>query len=172
VSVTDGTFCSVQFGRSTFGFIYDGIPRGLFDILLIALAVYRFAVHAIETRRMIGKQKVNKYMILLLEHSIVYFFLNFAYEALPIGMLIPSIPVLYALLVTLYTNSVPFMIYPRLVLNMKGDRAASGGFHVGNAGSGYPRVHGHSKSLSVPVTDSTGEYELPEGTTSGTSQKV
>jgi len=167
-----GTICASQGGRSGFGPIYDGIPRGLFDILLIALAVYRFTVHSIEARRIMGRQKINTYMRLLLEHSVLYFFLNFAYEALAMGTLMPSPPTLYLFFVALYMGCVPFMIYPRLVLSMKGYRAASGGFHVGNDGSGYPRAHGHSKSLSVPVTDSTGEYELPEGTTSGTSQKV
>lgn len=72
---------------------------------------------------------------------------------------------LYTLLVTLYANSVPFMIYPRLVLSMRGFREASNGLHVSNEGSGYPRSHGHPKLPSVPVTDS-GEYELSEETSS------
>lgn len=75
VPIIGGTFCNVQPGRSEIPTVYDGIPRGVFDILLLVLAIYRFAVNAIETRRMMGRQKVNKYMTLLLEHSIVYFFL-------------------------------------------------------------------------------------------------
>ena len=65
---------------------------------------------------------------------------------------------LYQSIATLYMHSVPFVIYPRLVLNMKDSRAPSDALHVGSEGSGYyPRSHGHSKSLSIPVTDSTGE---------------
>ena len=67
--------CTSQGGRSAIVSVYDGIPRGLFDILLMALAVYRFVIHCIEARRMIGRQKINKYMRLLLEHSVLYFFL-------------------------------------------------------------------------------------------------
>ncbi|KAI9457566.1 hypothetical protein HD554DRAFT_1771359 [Boletus coccyginus] len=160
--VIGGTFCNVQPGRSEIPTVYDGIPRGVFDILLLVLAIYRFAINAIETRRMMGRQKVNKYMTLLLEHSIVYFFLNFSYEALAMGVLLSPSQVLYSLLVALYANSVPFMIYPRLVLSMRGYREASNGLYVGNEGSGYPHSHGHSKSSSVPVAD-TGEYELLEG---------
>lgn len=69
------TYCAAPPGRSEIDFIYDGIPRGLFDILLMALAVYRFTIHSIETRRMMGRQKINKYMTLLLEHSVLYFVL-------------------------------------------------------------------------------------------------
>jgi len=168
----DGTYCLFQSNRSGTGSLYDGIPRGLFDILLITLAVYRFAIHSIETRKTMGRQKINKYMRLLLEHSVLYFFLNFAYEMLAIGLVLPSTPILYALPVTLYMNSVPFVIYPRLVLNMRDYRAMSSALHVGSEGSGYPRSHGHSKSLSVPVTESTGEYGLSEGTASGTFQRA
>ena len=64
-----------MFGRSPIASIYDGVPRGLFDILLLVLAIYRFTVHSIETRRMVGKPRINEYMKLLLEHSIIYFFL-------------------------------------------------------------------------------------------------
>lgn len=68
-----GTYCGSSPVHKQIDFIYDGIPRGLFDILLMVLAIYRFTMHAIETRRMMGRQKINKYMILLLEHSILYF---------------------------------------------------------------------------------------------------
>ena len=64
------------------------------------------------------------------------------------------------------------MIYPRLVLSMRGYRVTSGALQVGSQGSGYPRSYGQHKLSSVPVTDSTGEYELPEGTSSGTSQRA
>ena len=70
-----GTVCSGVFGRSPIGSVYDGIPRGLFDILLLILAVYRFTVHSIETQRIAGKPRTNQYMKLLLEHSVIYFFL-------------------------------------------------------------------------------------------------
>lgn len=71
---------------------------------------------------------------------------------------------LYQSIATLYINSVPFVIYPRLVLNMKDSRAMSDALHIGSEGSGYPRSYGHSKSLSIPVTDSTGECGLSEET--------
>ena len=62
-----GTVCNVILGRSTIASIYDGVPRTLFGILLLVLAIYRFAVHTIETRRMVGKPRTNEYMKLLLE---------------------------------------------------------------------------------------------------------
>lgn len=78
---------------------------------------------------------------------------------------------LYTSLATLYMNSVPFMIYPRLVFSMRGHRVTSGALHIGSEGSGHPRSHGHSKSASVPVTES-GEHDPLEGTSSGASQHI
>ena len=75
IPIIDITFCNLQYGRSTNIPIYDGIPGALFDVLLMALVIYRFIVHAIETRRMMGRQKINEYMRLLLEHNALYFFL-------------------------------------------------------------------------------------------------
>ncbi|KAN0094319.1 hypothetical protein V8E55_002606 [Tylopilus felleus] len=164
-----GTYCGSSPVHKQIDFIYDGIPRGLFDILLMVLAIYRFTMHAIETRRMMGRQKINKYMILLLEHSILYFIVNFTYEALATGVLIPSTPPLYGAIVLVYTSSIPFMMYPRLVLDMRGYRATSGSLYIGSEGSGYPRSYGHSKSPSAPLTES-GEYELSEGTSPRASQ--
>lgn len=112
---------------------------------------------------------------------------NFTYEALATGVLIPSTPVsefaydellgkiptrvqpLYGAIVLVYTSSIPFMIYPRLVLDMRGYRATSGSLYIGSEGSGYPRSYGHSKSPSAPLTES-GEYELSEGTSPRASQ--
>ena len=70
-----GTYCAVIFGHSTIPSAYDGIPRALFGILLLVVAIYRFTVHSIETRRMVGKPRTNEYMKLLLEHTVIYFFL-------------------------------------------------------------------------------------------------
>ncbi|KAG6380482.1 hypothetical protein JVT61DRAFT_8635 [Boletus reticuloceps] len=75
INVEGGTACQAQYAHSQIPSAYDGIPRGLFDILLLGLAIYRFTKHCIETRRMMGRQKVNKYMMLLLEHSVLYFVL-------------------------------------------------------------------------------------------------
>ncbi|KAG6377332.1 hypothetical protein JVT61DRAFT_15122 [Boletus reticuloceps] len=90
INAEDGTACRAAYVRSEIPSAYDGIPRGLFDILLLALAIYRFTKHCIETRSMMGRQKVNKYMMLLLEHSVLYFVLNFTNEALEVGTYVPS----------------------------------------------------------------------------------
>ncbi|KAF8125255.1 hypothetical protein EV363DRAFT_1532920 [Boletus edulis] len=171
INAEDGTACRATFARSLIPSAYDGIPRGLFDILLLALAIYRFAKHCIETRSMMGKKnlKVNKYMMLLLEHSLLYFVLNFTNEALEAGTYSPSAPTLYLVLVLFYQGSIPFMIYPRLVLSMRDQRATSGGLLIGSEGSGYPPSYGHHKSPSVPVAESR-EHEVSEGTSTLVSQ--
>ncbi|KAF8431322.1 hypothetical protein L210DRAFT_3560813 [Boletus edulis BED1] len=119
---------------------------GLFDILLLALAIYRFTKHCNETRDTMGSR------------SVLYFVLNFSYEALEVGAYFPSTP-----------GSIPFMIYPRLVLSMRDQRAMSGGLLIGSEGSGYLPSYGHRKSPSVPVTESR-EHELSEGTSTLVSQ--
>jgi len=156
--LVDGTYCYTQSGGSEIVSIYDGIPRVLFDILLMVLVIYRFTIHCIETQRMIARRKINKYMRLLLEHSALYFLLNLAYGGFATGMVLSS-STLYQMLAFLYISTVPFMIYPRLVLSMKGYRAASGGLYVGSDGPGYLHSHSHSRRLSGPAVDS-GVYEL------------
>ncbi|KAF8125276.1 hypothetical protein EV363DRAFT_1351256 [Boletus edulis] len=169
INLEGGTACRAGYARNEIPSAYDGIPRGLFDILLLALAIYRFTKHCNETRDTMGRQKVNKYMMLLLEHSVLYFVLNFSYEALEVGTYFPSTPTLYLVLVTVYQGSIPFMIYPRLVLSMRDQRAMSGGLLIGSEGSGYLPSYGHRKSPSVPVTESR-EHELSEGTSTLVSQ--
>ncbi|KIK75425.1 hypothetical protein PAXRUDRAFT_48814, partial [Paxillus rubicundulus Ve08.2h10] len=66
-NLADDTICSIQLGRNVMFPIYGGIPVGLFDLLILALSLYRFAVHAVETRKMLGRTKVNVYMRLLFE---------------------------------------------------------------------------------------------------------
>ena len=100
------TICLFEYGRSLATAEYGSIPGGLFDILLLALVLYRFAAHAIETRRMIGNTRINEYMMLLMQHNVLYFFLyaasgllcrtltlvlrNMLYKALGIGMSLSS----------------------------------------------------------------------------------
>ena len=65
---------------------------------------------------------------------------------------------LYLSLVTLYVNSVPFMIYPRLVLSMKGYGTVPGGFYTDRDDSGFRLL-----LFSGPAADSV-VYELSGAT--------
>jgi hypothetical protein len=75
VTLVDDTLCDFQQARSMMFPVYGGIPGGLFDLLILVLSLYRFAVHSIETKKMLGRTKVNVYMRLLFEHSVLYFVL-------------------------------------------------------------------------------------------------
>lgn len=83
------------------------------------------------------------------------------------GKITISLQMLYQLLAFLYISTVPFMIYPRLVLSMKGYRAASGGLYVGSDGSRYLHSYSHSRRLSGPAVDSVA-HELSGMTSSHT----
>ncbi|KAF8550228.1 hypothetical protein OG21DRAFT_1514289, partial [Imleria badia] len=80
-------------------------------------------------------------MMLLLEHSVLYFVLNFAYEAFALGTLLPSSS----------ASEFPYDELHGKISSMKGYRATSGALYIGS--EGYPRSHGRSKSSSVPVTE-------------------
>ncbi|KIJ14059.1 hypothetical protein PAXINDRAFT_100390 [Paxillus involutus ATCC 200175] len=75
VTLVDDTICEDHLGRSLMLPVYGGIPGGLLDLLLLALSLYRFVVHSIETKKRLGRTKVNVYMRLLFEHSVLYFVL-------------------------------------------------------------------------------------------------
>ncbi|KAF8838963.1 hypothetical protein BDN67DRAFT_1012677 [Paxillus ammoniavirescens] len=162
VTLVDDTICSIQLGRSMMFPIYGGIPGALFDLLIMALSLYRFAVHAIETRKMLGGIKINVYMRLLFEHSVLYFVLNTGARGLADGMSSSS-STLYLALAGLYCSTVPYVLFPRLVLSFKGHRSESSSFYVG---SGPPRPldldsHSHSHSPSTwPGSPRGEEYDL------------
>ncbi|KIJ14062.1 hypothetical protein PAXINDRAFT_100393 [Paxillus involutus ATCC 200175] len=131
VTLVDDTLCNVQLGQSMMFPVYGGIPGGLFDLLLLALSLYRFAVHAIETRKMLGRTKINVYMRLLFEHSILYFVLNTAARGLADGMSLSS-TTSYLMLADLYCSTVPYVLFPRLILSFKGHRSESSSLYVGS----------------------------------------
>ncbi|KIJ07485.1 hypothetical protein PAXINDRAFT_102941 [Paxillus involutus ATCC 200175] len=157
VTLVDDTLCTSQSGRNIMFTVYGGIPSGLFDLLILVLSLYRFAVHSIETRKMLGRPKVNVYMRLLFEHSVLYFVLNAADKGLADGTVGTS-SMVYLALESLYFSSVPFMLFPRLVLSFKGHRSNSSGLYVGSAPQ---QSHSHSHSASSGGIRSE-EFELTD----------
>ncbi|KAF8838965.1 hypothetical protein BDN67DRAFT_1012678 [Paxillus ammoniavirescens] len=131
VTLVDDTICSIQLGRSVTFPIYGGVPAGLFDLLILALSLYRFAIHAIETRKMLGRARVNVYMRLLFEHSVIYFVLysSLAGTGLADGAVGAS-SMVYFTVAIVFGSTVPYVLFPRLVLSFKGHRSESGGFRI------------------------------------------
>ncbi|KIJ07422.1 hypothetical protein PAXINDRAFT_19384 [Paxillus involutus ATCC 200175] len=159
VTLVDDTLCEFQPGRSMMLIVYGGIPESLFDLLILALSVYRFAVHSIETKKRLGRTKVNVYMRLLFEHSVLYFLLNVADQGLSEGTNFSS-SMVYLALTSLYFSCVPFMLFPRLVLSFKGHRSHSSGLYVGSAPQ---QSHSHSHSHSASSGGLRGEeFELTD----------
>ncbi|KIJ14061.1 hypothetical protein PAXINDRAFT_13178 [Paxillus involutus ATCC 200175] len=160
VTLVDDTICSIQLGRSVMFPIYGGIPGGLFDLLILALSLYRFAVHAIETKKMLGRTRVNVYMRLLFEHSVMYFVLysSLAGTGLADGAVGAS-SMVYFTVAIVYGSTVPYVLFPRLVLSFKGHRSESGGLYVG----GDPPQRSHPQSHSASSGGPRGEeYQLKD----------
>ncbi|KAF8125269.1 hypothetical protein EV363DRAFT_1269878 [Boletus edulis] len=147
INAEDGTACQARFARSEFPSAYDSIPKGVFDVLLVALVVYRFIVYSIEMRRMTGQHKTDEYMTLLFKDNMLYFCLNLSLSALTSGIYLPSAPIAYDVFVTVYSNSVPYVLFPRMVLSLKGHRAASSAFYVNSSDPGSQRLHNHFQGL-------------------------
>ncbi|KAF8125279.1 hypothetical protein EV363DRAFT_1532961 [Boletus edulis] len=152
INAEDGTACQATYAHGTITSAYDGIPKGVFDVLLVALAVYRFIVYSIGMRRITGQHKINEYMILLFKDNVLYFcsmlnkHRNLGLSALTYGTFLSSAPIVYSLFVTVYSNSVPYMLFPRMVLDMRGHRrAASNAFHVNSSDPGSQHLYNHSR---------------------------
>ncbi|KAF8838970.1 hypothetical protein BDN67DRAFT_970778 [Paxillus ammoniavirescens] len=159
-TLVDDTLCEVQLGRSVMLPVYGGIPGGLFDLLILALSLYRFAVHSIETKRMLGRTKVNVYMRLLFEHSVLYFVLNLANKGLADGMQFSS-SMVYIALASLYCSTVPYVLFPRLVLSFKGHRSESSGLYIDSDPPQHSHAKAHAHSYSAASGDPRNEeYEL------------
>ncbi|KAF8840138.1 hypothetical protein BDN67DRAFT_683865 [Paxillus ammoniavirescens] len=157
------TSCQAQSVPNSMDIMYGSLPGPLFDLLLLVLAFYRFAVHSMGTRNISGRTRVNVYMRLLFEHNIIYFFFNFADRGLATAMLFSS-SMLYTAFANLYCSSVPYILYPRLVLSLKSHRSQSDGLHVGSDGPPHP------SHLASSGERSNGDYELSD-INSPTSEK-
>ncbi|KIK81154.1 hypothetical protein PAXRUDRAFT_15394 [Paxillus rubicundulus Ve08.2h10] len=173
VSLAGDTICTAKSGRGNVFPVYGGIPEAIFDLLILALSLYRFAVHSIETRRILGRTKVNVYMRLLLEHSVLYFVLIIINKGLGVWIHLSS-SMLYVALASLYCATVPFMLFPRLVLSFKGHRSESGGLSVGSdIQRSHSRSHSHSASSGSPsceeyrFIDIISPGRLPQGSKKG-----
>jgi len=159
VTLVDDTLCEDHLGRSLMLPVYGGIPGGLLDLLLLALSLYRFVVHSIETKKRLGRTKVNVYMRLLFEHSVLYFVLNLANKGLAGGINFSS-SMLFVALANMYCSAVPYVLFPRLVLSFKGHRSESSGLYVASAPQhphSHPHSHSHSASSGCPRSE---EFEL------------
>ncbi|KAF8125266.1 hypothetical protein EV363DRAFT_1176251 [Boletus edulis] len=147
INAEDGTACQAIYTRNEIPSAYDSIPKGVFDVLLVALVVYRFIVYSIEMRRITGQHKTNEYMTLLFKDNMLYFCLNLSLSALTSGTFLPSAPIAYGVFVIVYSNSVPYVLFPRMVLSLKGHRAASSAFYVNSSDPGSQRLHNHFQGL-------------------------
>ncbi|KIJ14050.1 hypothetical protein PAXINDRAFT_100388 [Paxillus involutus ATCC 200175] len=156
VTLVDDTICSAQPGQGKMFLVYGGTPVAIFDLLIFALSLYRFAVHSMETKKILGRTKINVYMRLLFEHSVLYFVLIMVDKGLTDGMHLSS-SMLFLTLASSYCATVPFMLFPRLVLSFKGHRSESGGLCVGSDPQpSHSHSHSHSASSGAPSGE---EYE-------------
>ncbi|KAF9220093.1 hypothetical protein BS17DRAFT_788237 [Gyrodon lividus] len=80
----------------------------------------------------------------------------FADKGLATGMLLSS-SMTYTTVANLYCSTVPYLLYPRLVLSLKSHRSKSDGLFVGSNGPSHLHFHSHSASSGGP---GNGDYEL------------
>ncbi|KIK76399.1 hypothetical protein PAXRUDRAFT_835377 [Paxillus rubicundulus Ve08.2h10] len=166
VTLRGHTTYTAQLGRGLMFPVYGAIPLDTFDLLILVLSLYRFVVHSIETRKMLGRTKVNIYMRLLFEHSVLYFVLNLAGKALADGT-VRSPSMAYSALAITYNFTIPYVLFPRLVLAFKGHRWESNGLYMASA----PPQHSSSHSPPAPCGSPRGEeYELTDVESPGPSR--
>ncbi|KAF8838969.1 hypothetical protein BDN67DRAFT_1003980 [Paxillus ammoniavirescens] len=166
ITLADDTICTSQSGRGIMFAVYGGIPATLFDVLMLALSLYRFVIHSIETRKMLGRTKASVYMRLLFEHSVLYFVLNAPAKGLADGM-VGSSSIVYITLATVYASTVPYVIFPRLVLGFKGHRWESSALYVASTPPQHSPPHSPPPLSGGPRGE---DYEITDLNSPGPSR--
>ncbi|KAG2749450.1 hypothetical protein P692DRAFT_20803648 [Suillus brevipes Sb2] len=127
VIIPDIKYCTTSFHIGPMPAIYASIPVIFYDIFLVVLAIAALGKH-LKERRGLGVRP-NIYVIMIVRYHVLYFVLNLASQIF-MALLWSGIPPVERNLVLLFNNTVPFIIVPRLIINIWETHANDDCVHV------------------------------------------
>ncbi|KAJ8586544.1 hypothetical protein M405DRAFT_351508 [Rhizopogon salebrosus TDB-379] len=107
--------------------IYTSIPIICYDVFLAILATVILAKHLRERRTI--RLRPNTYVIMIVQHHIIYFILNLTNQILLV-ILWANIPAPVISLSELFIDTAPFVLAPRLIISIWDTHAHSECAHV------------------------------------------
>ncbi|KAG1787502.1 uncharacterized protein HD556DRAFT_952080 [Suillus plorans] len=135
------------------------IPIVCYDVLLVALAAATLVRHLKEQRGY--NMRPNTYMVMIVRYHIMYFVLNLINQILMV-ILWAHIPISGMSLSELFSDTMPFILAPRLIISIWDTHAQDDCLHVSTTFedclclTSPPRFEQHEMITDIPLTRHTG----------------
>ncbi|KAG0709439.1 hypothetical protein DFH29DRAFT_231103 [Suillus ampliporus] len=123
----DVKYCTLSFNMGPMPAIYASIPIICYDIFLVVLAAINLVKHLKERREI--RMRPNIYVLMIVRCHIIYFVLNLTNDILS-AILWAHIPTPAMSLSELFINAAPFIMAPRLIINIWDTHANEGCAHM------------------------------------------
>lgn len=152
-------YCTFSFNIGPMSAIYMSIPIVCYDVLLVALAAATLVRHLKEQRGY--NMRPNTYMVMIVRYHIMYFVLNLTNQILMV-ILWAHIPTAGMNLSELFSNTMPFILAPRLIISIWDTHAQDDCLHVSTTFedcpclTSPPRFEQHEMISDIPLTLHTG----------------
>lgn len=152
-------YCTFSFNIGPMSAIYMSIPIVCYDVFLVALAAATLARHFKERREY--NMRPNTYMVMIVRYHIMYFVLNLTNQILMV-ILWAHISVEGMSLSELFSNTMPFILAPRLIISIWDTHAQDDCLHVSTTFedclclTSMPRFQQHEMIADIPLTRHTG----------------
>ncbi|KAG1860492.1 hypothetical protein C8R48DRAFT_774460 [Suillus tomentosus] len=152
-------YCTFSFNIGPMSPIYMSIPIVCYDVFLVALAAATLARHFKEQREY--NMRPNTYMVMIVRYHIMYFVLNLTNQILMV-ILWAHIPTAGMDLSELFSDTMPFILAPRLIISIWDTHAQDDCLHVSTTFedclclTSPPRFQQHEMVSDIPFTRHTG----------------
>ncbi|KAG2137573.1 uncharacterized protein EDB93DRAFT_758245 [Suillus bovinus] len=108
-------YCTAFFHIRPMFAIYTSIPAICYDILLVFLAIAVLVKHLKERKEI--RMKPNIYIVLIVRYHVIYFILNLTIQIFT-AILWANIPMVVMNFILLFYDTAPYIIVPRLIINI------------------------------------------------------
>ncbi|KAG1860565.1 hypothetical protein C8R48DRAFT_774531 [Suillus tomentosus] len=120
-------YCTAFFHIGPMLAIYTSIPVICYDILLVVLAIAALGKHLKERKEL--QMKPNTYIVLIVRYHVIYFVLNLAVQIFS-AILWANLSTEVMNIVLLFSDTAPFIIVPRLIIDIWETHANDSCVHV------------------------------------------
>lgn len=148
-------YCTFSFNIGPMPAIYTSIPIVCYDVFLVILAAATLMRHFKERREY--KMRPNAYMVMIVRYHILYFVLNLTNQVLMV-ILWAHIPTPAMNLSELFSDTMPFILAPRLIISIWDTHAQDDCVYVSTAfadcvcWTSPPRFEQHEMDSVIPLT--------------------
>lgn len=153
--VTPNTkYCTFSFNIGPMPAIYTSIPIVCYDAFLVILAAATLVRHLKEQREY--RMRPNAYVVMIVRYHIIYFVLNLTNQVMMV-ILWAHIPTPAMNLSELFSDTMPFILAPRLIISIWDTHAQDDCVYVSTTFADCvcwtpPRFEQHETDSDVPLT--------------------